>query len=186
MGFWTPEYVEKKLAAVEAVEGVDLLVAVDESLGVGEELAAAGSRVVTYRGRVRVKDVVDVLREYEADLVADAVADLPEELRPEADVTTLDAVAAARGVSADAVEDVAFPEHERAGRTLVRPAVLDDLRAAIQPGMDFTEAATVLDDRGVDDASALLARLGYRIEWEGLGGGTVRWRDGAGPVDDGA
>jgi len=35
MGFWTPEYVAKKLGQLADVEDVDLLVAVDESLGVG-------------------------------------------------------------------------------------------------------------------------------------------------------
>jgi predicted nuclease of restriction endonuclease-like RecB superfamily len=170
MGFWTPEYVEKKLAQVAAVDQT-LLVAVDESLGVGEDLAAAGGRVVTYRDRVRVKDVVDVLREYETDLVADA--DLPDELRPDDDVTTIAAVAAAHGVGERAVEDRAFPAHERVGRTLVRPAVLDDLRAAVEPGMDYREVETLLADRGVDDASAVLSRLGLRVAWEGLGGGTV-------------
>jgi hypothetical protein len=32
----------------------------------------------------------------------------------------------------------------------------------------------VLDSHGVDDASATLATLGYRVEWEGLGGGVLR------------
>jgi hypothetical protein len=177
MGFWTPAYVRKKLEQVDAVDET-LVVAVDESLGVGEELSAAGGRVVAYRDRVRVKDVVDVLREYEADLVADV--DLPGELRPDADVTTIAAVAAAHGVGESAVEDRAFPEHERVGRTLLRPAVLDDLRAAVEPGMSFAEAEAVLDDHGVDDASAVLSRLGFRVAWEGLSGGTVEWQDGRG------
>ncbi|ESS06180.1 MAG: hypothetical protein A07HB70_01730 [uncultured archaeon A07HB70] len=175
MGFWTPEYVEKKLAQVDAVDE-RLVVAVDESLGVGEDLAARGSRVVTYRDHVRVKDVVDVLREYEAGLVADA--DLPDELRPDADVTTIAAVAAAHGVSERAVEERPFPAHERVGRTLVQPAVLDDLRARVEPGMSFAEAETVLDDAGVDDASAVLSRLGLRVAWEGLSGGTVERKSG--------
>jgi hypothetical protein len=177
MGFWTPEYVRKKVRQVAAVDET-LVVAVDESLGAGEDVAAAGGRTITYRDRVRVKDVVDVLREYEADLVADA--DLPDELRPEADVTTIAAVAATHGVGESAVEDRAFPEHERVGRTLLRPAVLDDLRAAVEPGMAFAEAETVLSDHGVDDASAVLSRLGFRVAWEGLSGGTVEWQSGRG------
>ena len=177
MGFWTPEYVRKKLSQVDAIDE-RLVVAVDESLGVGEELSTAGGRVVTYRDRVRVKDVVDVLREYEVDLVADA--DLPDELRPAADATTIADVAAAHGVSEAAVEARAFPEHERVGRTLVRPAVLDDLRAAVEPGMTFAEVEALLDDYDVDDASAALSRLGFRVAWEGLSGGTVEWQDGRG------
>ncbi|WP_418282242.1 DUF790 family protein [Halorubrum sp. DTA98] len=178
MGFWTPEYVEKKLHQLADVEDVDLLVAVDESLGVGEEISARDHRVVTYAGTVRVKAVVDVLREYESTFVADAAAGLPDELAPDDDVVALDALAAAYGVSVEAVEGKRFPEHERIGRTLLRPRVLDDVAGAIDAGMALAEAEAALSERGIDDASAVLSRLGYRVEWEGLGGGTLRAKDG--------
>ncbi|WP_396612563.1 DUF790 family protein [Haloferax sp. S1W] len=173
MGFWTPEYVEKKLGQLADVEDVELVVAVDESLGVGEEIAARDHRVVPYTGSVRVKDVVDVLREYETDLVADAAATLPDALVPDEDVIALAAVAEAHGVSVDALDGVLFPEHELVGRTLVRPSVLDELGEEIEAGRSLSEAEAVLDVWGLDDASAVLSRLGYRVEWEGLTGGTV-------------
>ncbi|MDX1748195.1 MAG: DUF790 family protein, partial [Halobacteriales archaeon] len=37
MGFWTPEYVAKKLDQLETVEDVEMIVAVDHSLGVADE-----------------------------------------------------------------------------------------------------------------------------------------------------
>ena len=177
MGFWTPEYVEKKLARFADLEDVEMLVAVDESLGVGETLEAQEHRVVTYSGTVRVKDVRDALREYETDLVAASAAELPEELVPDADVTTLADIAATHGVDEAAVEDKAFPEHERVGRTLVRPAVLDRLGEQLEAGMRLEEARAVMDEAGVNDAGAALAALGYRVEWEGLSGGTVREKE---------
>ena len=174
MGFWTPEYVEKKLAQLADVEDVELVVAVDESLGVGEEIAARDHRVVTYSGTVRVKDVVDVLREYEADLADEVTADLPAELIPGADVVAVEDVAAEYGVPVDALDAVDFPEHRRLGATLVRPAVLDRVGDEIEAGMAYADAEAVLADAGLTDASATLSALGFRIEWEGLGGGTVR------------
>ena len=174
MGFWTPEYVEKKLGQLADVEDVDLLVAVDESLGVGEEIAARNHRMVTYAGTVRVKDVVDVLREYEAELVDAAAAELPETLTPASAVLSLADLAAAHGVSVEAIEEKRFPNHELIGRTLVTPGVLDDVAAELDAGMDLDDAEAVLADYGIDDASAALSRLGYRVEWEGLAGGTLR------------
>ena len=174
MGFWTPDYVETKLDQLACVEDVDLLVAVDGSLGVGEELADLDHRVLTYTGTVPVKDVVDVLREYETDLVADATADLPPTFAPDDDVLPLSDLADRYGVSESAVEDGPFPEHELVGRTLVRPATLDRLREDIGDGMSLSAVETRLDERGLGDASATLSTLGYRVEWEGLGGGTVR------------
>jgi predicted nuclease of restriction endonuclease-like RecB superfamily len=174
VGFWTPEYVEKKLETLRRVEGVDMIVAVDDSLGIGEEIAARDHRVIPYSGTVRLKDVRDALRAYEDDLVADAAAGLPEEIVPDREVVSLSELAADYGVSMDAIETKAFPEHELVGRTLVRPAVLDELDGRIEPGMRLADAKEVLEEYGITDASAVLSELGLRVEWEGLGGGTVR------------
>ncbi len=174
MGFWTPEYVEKKLSRFGDLEDVAFLVAVDESLGVGEEVEALTDGAIPYRGTVRVRDVRNALRSYEDRLVAESAANLPDELDPDTDVTTLAALAAEYGVSESAVEDADFPEHELVGRTLVRPRILDELADRIDAGMSLTEAEAVLDEYGIDDASAALSRLGYRVEWEGLSGGVLR------------
>ena len=176
MGFWTPAYVDKKLGQLEAVEDVDLIVAVDESLGVGEAIEAADHRAIPYTGSVRVKDVVDVLREYEADLVDAAAAELPDELRPEAGVIELDSLAAEYGVSVDVIEDREFPDHQRVGQWLVRPAVLSTIAEELSEGMSFSDAEAVVDDHGVSDASAVLAAVDYRVEWEGLSGGVLTKR----------
>ncbi len=177
MGFWTPEYVAKKLSRLADVDDVEMLVAVDESLGVGEEIEARDHRAIPYSGRVRLKDVRDALRHHETDLVAAAAAELPGQLRPDADVVSLAALADTHGVSESAIEDKQFPDHERVGRTLVRPDVLEALAGEIEPGMALDDAGAALDGFGIDDASAALSRLGYRVEWEGLSGGTVRERE---------
>ncbi|NEU57420.1 DUF790 family protein [Halorussus sp. MSC15.2] len=177
MGFWTPEYVEKKLSQLETVEDVELLVAVDESLGVGEEIAARDHRAIPYTGTIRLKDVRDALRRYERDLAAESAAALPAELVPDADVVSLETLAEEYGVSEDAIVDKSFPDHERVGRTLVRPAVLADLREEIEAGMALSEVEGLLAEHGIEDASASLSELGFAVEWEGLSGGTVRRKD---------
>jgi len=174
MGFWTPEYVEKKLSQLRTVEDVELLVAVDESLAASEEIEARDHRAMPYSGSVRVKDVVDTLREFETELVADAADSLPEKIVPDADAVSLAELAAEYGVSVDAIEEKSFPEHHLVGRTLVRPAVLDSLREEIRDGMNLAAAAEQLERYDLSDASAALSALGYRVEWEGLSGGTVR------------
>ena len=174
MGFWTPEYVAKKLGQLDAIEDVELLVAVDEDLGVGEEIEARDHRAIPYSGTVRVKDVRDALRRYESELVAESAATIPDDLVPDADVVTIEALADEYGVSESAIEDKRFPEHERVGRTLVRPTVLDALDAEIEAGMSLADAEDALGGRGIDESSAALSRLGYRVEWEGLSGGTLR------------
>ncbi|MDG5777259.1 DUF790 family protein [Haloarculaceae archaeon H-GB1-1] len=177
MGFWTPEYVAKKLDRLADLEAVEMLVAVDDTLGVGEEIEARDHRAIPYRGTVRLKDVRDALREYEDELVEQAAAEIPDSLSPDADVVTLAALADEHGVSEAVVEAKSFPDHERVGRTLVRPAVLAGLGDDIEDGISLSDVESLLDDYGLDDASAVLSTLGYRVEWEGLSGGTVRKKE---------
>jgi len=176
MGFWTPEYVAKKLAQLEAIDEVELLVAVDETLGVGEDIEARDHRAIPYSETVRVKDVRDALQRYEDELVAESAATLPDDLTPEADVVTMGSLADTHGVSERAIEDKRFPDHEVVGRTLIRPSVLRAVEARIEAGMALDEAEAVLDEFGIDDASAVLSAVGYRVAWEGLSGGTLRPR----------
>ena len=173
MGFWTPEYVEKKLARLDAVDDVEMLVAVDESLGVGEEIEARDHRAIPYSKSVRLRDVRNALQRYETDLQADAAETLPDELVPDADVTTLEAIAAEYGVSTDSLEGITFSAHERIGGSLVRPVVLERIDGDLSVGMALDEVESVLEEYGVAETSAVLGELGYRIEWEGLGGGTL-------------
>ncbi|WP_254537342.1 DUF790 family protein [Halomarina litorea] len=177
MGFWTPEYVEKKLSRLADLEDVELLVAVDRSLGVGEDIEALDHRAIPYTGTVRVKDVRDALRRYEAELVAASAEGLPDELVPDDDVVTIEALAADYGVSEDAIEGKRFPDHERVGRTLVRPAVLAALAEEVEAGMSLAAAERALDEAGIDEVSATLSRLGFRVEWAGLSSGTVRRKE---------
>jgi hypothetical protein len=172
MGFWTPEYVEKKLDRLDAVKG-EMLVAVDESLGVGEEIELRDHRAVPYSGQVSVKDVHNALRRYEDDLVAAAAEGVPDVLAPEEAVVTISDLSAEFGGSEAVVEDKQFPDHERIGRTLVEPRVLDDLAEQIEDGITFEEVEAIITEAGIADASAALDAVGYRVEWEGLGDGTV-------------
>ena len=174
MGFWTPEYVEKKLTRLDAIDDVELLVAVDESLGVGEEIVARDHRAIPYTGGVRVKDVRNALRRYEQDLREQAVETLPAELRPDADVVALSTLSEEYGVSSDALAAVSFPAHERIGGTLVREQVLDAVETELSEGLSLEAVEDVLDSYGIDETSAVLGELGYRIQWEGLSGGTLR------------
>ncbi|QGN06824.1 DUF790 family protein [Halorhabdus sp. CBA1104] len=174
MGFWTPEYVQKKLDQFEAIDDAELLVAYDESLGVGDAIEARNQRAIPYSKTVSLKAVRDALRRYEADLVNEAATALPDELTPQSDVITLTALADDHAVSEDAIERATFPDHERVGRTLIRPAVLEALEQEIADGMTLDDAEAAFEAYGIDDASAVLSRLGYRVEWDGLSGGTVR------------
>jgi len=154
-----------------------MLVAVDESLGVSEEIEARDHRAVAYGGTVSIKAVRNALRPFEAAAEAELAATAPDELRPAADVVTLEALAAEYGVTEGVIEDVPAPDHERVGRSLVSGDVLERIDARLEPGMSLSAAEAVLEDAGLSESSAVLSRLGYEVAWEGLSGGTLTRAD---------
>ncbi|MBA2320148.1 MAG: DUF790 family protein [Deltaproteobacteria bacterium] len=52
VGFWTPEYLTRKLERYRSVAGVRIIFCIDAALGVGDEALPAGCPVVRYRRRV--------------------------------------------------------------------------------------------------------------------------------------
>ncbi len=174
MGFWTPEYVEKKLSRFADLEAVEFLVAYDESLGVGDAIEATGNRAIPYRGTVRLKDVRNALRPYERKLREESAGSVPDPLIPDEDAISISELADRYGVPESAIETATVPEHERIGRAFLRPSALDSISREIEPGMALSAVESALEGYGIDETDAVLSRLGYRIEWDGLSGGTVR------------
>jgi hypothetical protein len=68
VGFWTPEYLEKKLEKLRAVEADNLIVAVSENLDCSsEDVSLADDRVLWFKTGIHVYDVVDLAERYAAE-----------------------------------------------------------------------------------------------------------------------
>lgn len=65
VGFWTPEYLEKKLEKIRAVNVDNLIVAVSENLDCSsEDIALEDDRVLWFKTGIHVYDVVDLAERY--------------------------------------------------------------------------------------------------------------------------
>ena len=61
VGFWTPAYLQEKLHRLRLAGRDDLIVAIDEKLGCGDQELAALPRVIRFRGRVDAKAVAQIV-----------------------------------------------------------------------------------------------------------------------------
>jgi len=75
VGFWTKEYLERKLQKLRELEGVTLIVAVDEELACSS-LKELPHEVVVFRGRLRGVDVYPLLKK----LIGEPTRNLEREL----------------------------------------------------------------------------------------------------------
>ena len=64
VGFWSPEYLERKLADLRAARVTRLLLCIDRALGVAEEDLPEGLPVIWYRGRVDAAAVLIWVEEH--------------------------------------------------------------------------------------------------------------------------
>lgn len=65
VGFWTPEYLEKKLEKIRAVNADNLIVAVSENLDCSsEDIALEDDHVLWFKTGIHVYDVVDLAERY--------------------------------------------------------------------------------------------------------------------------
>jgi len=65
VGFWTPEYLEEKLAKIEAAELDHLLIAVSDRLDCSAtDVEKVSDQVLWFKSGIHVYDVVDIAEEY--------------------------------------------------------------------------------------------------------------------------
>jgi len=58
VGFWTPEYLARKLAGYRAARVPNLILSIDEQRSCGASELPAGARIVRFRGRIRAKEIL--------------------------------------------------------------------------------------------------------------------------------
>ena len=65
VGFWTPEYLEEKLAKIRQAEVENLVLAVSEELDcTSEDIDLGAARMLWFKTGIHVYDVVDLVEAY--------------------------------------------------------------------------------------------------------------------------
>jgi predicted nuclease of restriction endonuclease-like RecB superfamily len=71
VGFWTPEYLDEKLAKIREAERDNLIIAVSERLDCSsEDFAGMDDRVLWFKSGIHVYDVVELAEEYAIEVSA--------------------------------------------------------------------------------------------------------------------
>ncbi len=170
VGFWTPEYLEKKLEKLGRVEE-PLLLSVNENLACTQEDFDAGHDVIFYDKKIPLVEVMNHLRRLEEKQDKRELEQLRKEGLPaiEEDVVAVDQVAAMTGVGSQAIRSYVEEEDDLdwvvAGSVLARPSVLDEIADRIDG----------LEDRSLAMVEPILADYGLGVEAVEQMGYTVTW-----------
>jgi hypothetical protein len=171
VGFWTPEYLKRKLAKLrEAAAETDLIVAADSSLGITRKLPG---RVIFFEKEVPLKPVLEELEAVERDQMRrEEEAATRADLKITGECVRVGALAAGLGISEDALakrlRDRPVEGYALVGDCLISEGKLRELGTIIAGECRLSALAPRLEAEGISDPFPLLAYLGYQVRWRGL------------------
>jgi len=186
VGFWTPQYLERKVAKLTSVaSSVDMIVAADESLACSKlERLKGKALVIYYRKDVPLKPIIEHLKEREASVVrqqADKLISSGEGggaggIILMGDVITIEEIAEQKGAPVASVQMAlrGFNQdgYVRVGdRLFISTSKLNEIDERLRGVERLTDALKIIEASGVKEAEGggtVLEALGYASVWEGM------------------
>lgn len=175
VGFWTREYLKRKVEKLTEVKE-PFLVLVDEELACDrlERLHSSNPNIhlLYYKGKIPIREVLAQLQPLaEAEVEAQA-SRLKIEVR--GPFATLKELADAYGVYVEAVRRAArrVETHTLIGETFIEKKLLEDVKRTLAQTITteapLVKAIEALKPYGIPDPITTIAALGYRVKWRGL------------------
>jgi predicted nuclease of restriction endonuclease-like RecB superfamily len=178
-GFWTPQYLEKKIKKLELVDGVDLIVAADSNLAC-RKLDKVGRRLnlIYYKTRIPLRPILNHLRTLEERMVVEQTRLLrTEPLLLQRPVVELSELAEELGVLLESLRRIVnereIPAYTQLGDILIKDIKLKEIQQSLENALDqddlsVDEATRMIENAGVKQPTSILDALGYKIEWHGI------------------
>ncbi len=181
VGFWTPEYLERKIEKLKNIEET-MLIVVDKGLACRKlETLGKSAKIDTvyYRDKIPLAPIIRYLEEaYQK--VKKKHTQLLEQLpvRFTEPIVGFEEFANRIGVSIESVRKI-LTEKTPQGymvlpNSLVKKEKMKEIQRKLEEKMSagkricLPEAAGIIDMDGVEDASNVLKIIGYKISWKGI------------------
>ena len=181
VGFWTPEYLEKKVEKLKEVKE-PLILLIDRKLKCSEKDFPA-QEVIFFDKKIPANEVMKVLRKYEEKRLSEDRSKLEEKEIPlSGELVSLEEIAAERGVLLDALKEEIADRLEKSWKSgnyvllenyVIHRQLLEKIDLELEkPGAaeTYAGAVKVFEGFGLDRSLyyPVLEQLGYKVIWAGL------------------
>jgi len=175
MGFWTKEYLEKKIQKLSNLKSVDLIIAVDKNLACGR-LHDLGRDYIIFSGKLTGKEVYPLLLKRENEIIKAQNVDVQDIRRKvKGEYVKLTDLSKQLDISLDVIKKY-LPqinvdrEYLRVGDAFIQKTKVDRIKKRILEKGEVTlvEAQEIMAEEDVDEQIELLNVLGYEVIWRGL------------------
>lgn len=162
VGFWTPEYIQKKIKKFNQTD-TKIIAAVNQNLKCSR--ADFPGDVVFYKKHIPIKLVLDILKREEEKKIKKEIAN-NQTIKIDDDIVDLKTKAMSLNISPQALEQIIVPGYFIIGDKLVSKEFLDNLKIEIGEKREFSEIKKILDKYQLTDKA--LELIGYKVVWHGL------------------
>jgi hypothetical protein len=174
VGFWTEDYLTRKIQKLKQVQAKNMIIAVDKTLSCSR-FKELKREVIFYEREVPAKPIMDYLRGIEEKNIAKQTEALTSvELKVQSDVVSLEKLTKDLQTSEQALrrrlQATPLKGYRLIGDVLVSDNKLDDVdRRLSQLGeARLSTVRELMQDMGIEAPNQVLQALGYDVEWHGL------------------
>ncbi|MGQ9513841.1 MAG: DUF790 family protein [Thermoproteota archaeon] len=172
VGFWTQDYLDRKVRKLNSIVNVDILLAVNESLACSKIQNLKGP-IIYYKKEVPVKPILDHLKRREALFIEMETQELKiKRVRLDGDIVSLEDIARKHNISIEAVkkalQNIDFDGYRKVGLHYVSDKKFAELRKRLSNLEKLADALEAIEEYGISNPYEVLEALGYTVVWEGL------------------
>ncbi|MEM2123689.1 MAG: DUF790 family protein [Candidatus Bathyarchaeia archaeon] len=181
VGFWTPEYLKRKIEKLEMLKGLEMIVAVDMELACHRmDKLRETLHLIYFKDKIPLKPILLRLREAEERLKSKEVKKISREAIPmnlDKPVMSLEELAERMRVTKSALREFLrgeeIPGYKVLPEMLIREDKLREMwdslkRRTVDGRLSLNEASRIIEELGGVKPTMILEALGCRVRWRGI------------------
>jgi predicted nuclease of restriction endonuclease-like RecB superfamily len=179
VGFWTPEYLEKKVKKLNLLNDIDMIIAADKHLACHKlEKVSKKLKVIYYNKKIPLKTILNHLRIREKRLIEEQSRTLQfDDIVMKKTIVEIKDLAKDLGMLEDTLkkylEGKKFLGYTRIDDMFVRETKLQEINGILEHELNYGKldldvASRIIEEAGGKKPAQFLEVLGYRIEWKGI------------------
>ncbi len=173
VGFWTPEYLKKKIYKINQLKE-NIILLVNRNLACSS-LDFKTDNVIFYDRKLPYLEIIKILRKYEEKQLSEEVKRLKNiEISLEGDIINLAEIAEQYGVGMEALKEaierkkVGIDGYLLLGDQLVSSQALNVIKGELANVRKYNDAVRIFQRYGIKEHSRILEHLGYKVIWKGI------------------
>ncbi len=162
VGFWTPDYLKKKISKLKSSE-VNIMVAVNQNLNCQKE--DFPGEVIFYNKRIPMKPIIKILKEIDEKHIQKELTKI-EKIDVKEEIISIKEKAKELNISPEAFKRVNIPNYVLIGEKLISQTYLNKVKEKVGEERSYIKVKEILDM--YDLTPKALDYIGYKIVWKGL------------------